>query len=66
MFYACDDITNTARINLPLLINQGAAMSKSINKFTVISLVLISIFLFGTYAFCQQSPLIISGIEQYK
>ncbi|MFC1840831.1 tetratricopeptide repeat protein [Thermodesulfobacteriota bacterium] len=41
-------------------------MGKSINKFAVILLVLISVFLFSNYAFCQQSPLIKSGVEQYR
>lgn len=41
-------------------------MGKSINKFAVIFLMLLSVFLFSTYAFCQQSPLINSGIEQYR
>ena len=41
-------------------------MGKNINKFAFVLLVLISIFLFSNNAFSQQSPLIKSGIEQYR
>ena len=41
-------------------------MGKSINRFAVLFLMSLSVFLFSTYAFCQQSPLINSGIEQYR
>lgn len=41
-------------------------MSKCVNKLAILSIALIFNFLFVSYAFCQESSLVKTGIEQYK